>query len=69
MTVETKIYCDRCLAKLDYTTNSIDYRLSLKCERIPCHDGAVTDMFIRASLDSDMHFCGLICLQQWAEGL
>ena len=65
MTINTKVICYRCHADLTESNNSINYRLKLKSERMPCHDGAVTDMLIMPQILEHMHFCGLGCLRMW----
>lgn len=65
MTAQIKILCDSCQANLTQTTNSIDYRLKLSCEVIPCHKGAVTDMMVYPPIDADKHFCSKGCLQKY----
>lgn len=68
--IKQEITCDNCGGYLSKTSNSIDYRLRLSDEMIPCNSGAVTDMMIYPSLkDGDCHFCGLGCLKRWALAL
>ena len=63
----SEVTCNNCNRNISKTGNSIDYRLRLSDERIPCHDGAVTDMMLCPSLkNGDCHFCGLGCLKVWA---
>lgn len=61
------IKCDNCSVDLSLTSNSVDYRLTLKNEHIPCHEGVVSDMYIRPIILHNMHFCGLGCLSKWLE--
>lgn len=71
MTTETKITCDGCGGDITYTSNSVDYRLALRVERMahcPRDHGAayaVTDMAISPPMKADCAFCGLQCLDRW----
>lgn len=60
-----EITCDNCAKDLSWSTNSVDWRLSLQNQQIPSHALAVTDMMIYPSIEADAHFCGLGCLQEW----
>jgi len=63
----TTITCDSCEKDLTTTGNSIDYRLALKNERIPCRSGPVTCMMKYPALENDVYFCGLNCLYEWID--
>jgi len=65
MTTESITRCDHCSKDLTVTTNCIDYRLTLTPERIPSVSGPVTAMLIHPPIDSDKHFCSIVCLQNW----
>jgi hypothetical protein len=62
---DSKITCDGCGRSITKTSNSVDYRLVLKCEAIPCNEGPVTDMMIHPEINQPHHFCGLSCLIKW----
>lgn len=64
---EERITCDGCGTDLTITGNSIAWRLALTPQKIPCHSGAVTDMWIEPDLDRAHHFCGLRCLFLWVD--
>jgi hypothetical protein len=61
-----KVVCDNCGFDVTYTSNSINYKISLKNERIPSwsESGAVTDMMIYPKLPKDYDFCSLGCLKK-----
>jgi len=61
----TKIECDYCNRDLTYTSNSIDYILSLYSKRMMCYDGPVTDMMICPEIEMEHNFCGMSCLKRW----
>lgn len=63
----SEIKCDGCDIDLSKTGNSIDYRLGLYNERLPCGIGAVTDMMIYPIIERNAHFCGLLCLRAWLD--
>lgn len=63
--IENKITCDGCERSLNRASNSIDYRLKLSNEKIPCDGGAVTDMMIYPIIERTAYFCGLGCLRKW----
>ncbi len=68
MTYEIKITCDNCDKDLTYTSNAIDYRLTLKDEKKRTYPdtNVVTSMMIYPSLkDGEKNFCGLGCLKIW----
>lgn len=55
---------------LSLTNNSIDYRLRLSDEMIPCNEGvALMAMRYPSLKDGDHHFCGLGCLKKWCSEL
>ena len=60
-----QISCDNCKVDLTTTTNSINYRLALVNQRIPCKEGSLTDMMVYPPIQQDAHFCGLGCLKTW----
>lgn len=60
-----QITCDGCSRDLTKTGNSIDWRIVLDNQKIPSHEGAVTDMWLEPSLKRSHHFCGLTCLRIW----
>lgn len=67
---EVKITCDNCEMDITYTGNSIDWRINLSNERIPCgpcdENGmmAVTDMMIYPCMKRNYHFCGSDCMYE-----
>ncbi len=68
MSINHKITCDNCNSDLTESSNSVDYRIKLYSQRMPCHDGAVFDMLISPQIPEPMHFCGLGCLSIWVKG-
>lgn len=64
MTTNTKVTCDGCGHDITHTGNSVDWRISVRNERIPSRPGAVTDMGIPHPLKQNYDFCGLRCLQR-----
>lgn len=60
------ITCDFCNTNLTETSNSVDYMIALKNERIPTTPGAVTDINIEPKMHKDFDFCGVDCLVQWS---
>ena len=65
MTINNTCLCDHCSSNLTTTGNSIDYRVCISSERIPCHSGEVTDMMIYPPIPNDLHFCGTGCLREY----
>ena len=64
---DIKIVCDYCNKELTNTRNSIDYCLSLSSQRIPCQEGAVTDIMVLPPIEREANFCGLGCLKNWID--
>lgn len=60
-----KIECDSCGKDLTTSGNSVDWRLTLRPERIPPAGGFCTDMMIYPALDRAYHFCHMGCLEAW----
>ena len=65
--IKVEIHCDECNEDITHTGNSIDYRIKVCSEVIPCHDGTVTDMMIYPQFASSLHFCSLGCLREWSK--
>ena len=65
MGIKVSITCDSCGHDLKESTNSIDYRICLKSERMPSCDGVVTDMMIYPDFDEPLYFCGRGCMKEW----
>lgn len=67
MTTIISCRCDNCDTDLYRSYNSIDYRITIKSERIPSRSGAVTDMNILPQIETPMHFCGIACMRKYLE--
>jgi len=63
--IKTVCNCDKCEKDLSSTSNIINYRIFLKSERIPCHDGAVTAMMIHPQIKDELHFCDIKCFKSY----
>lgn len=63
---DLKITCDQCGRDLTTTGNCEDFRIAVVNERITVTGGAVTSMSIEPHLQHDYHFCGCVCLRNWA---
>lgn len=67
MTQLLTITCDTCERDLTTSSNSINYRVLLKSERIPSEGGIVTDMMAYPPIASSLHFCHVKCLKEYVE--
>lgn len=61
----TRVTCDGCQRDLTETGNSVDYRLVLAPEAVPCSGGFQTMVMRWPPLDRSYHFCRVACLQRW----
>lgn len=65
---EPQITCDSCGNDLTYTSNCIDYRLSLVNVSLGSRGaGAVTSMMVYPAIPQDADFCGINCLREWLD--
>lgn len=64
MATEHKVICDSCGSDITYTTNCVDYRVSLRNVSIPREPGrgSYTLMGVFPSLHENADFCGKVCL-------
>ncbi len=58
------VLCAHCGKDISYTYNSIDYRVLLTYEKMPSHEGAVTDMNLEPPF-IDLRFCWVRCLMEY----
>lgn len=62
--------CDLCDSDITYTTNSVDYRIILKSEKIPTNPNyTITDMGIRNPIEGEHCFCSIACLDKFVSEL
>lgn len=60
-----KVLCDFCKKDISLTGNSVDWRIRLDNQEVPCYDGPVTDALIYPSLSRGYDFCGVACLKNF----
>jgi len=67
MSKTEKVTCDECEKDITYTTNFMDYRLTLKAENKPVYPTltAMTAMHITPDIDETLYFCGINCLKKY----
>ncbi len=59
------IMCDSCNRDLTSCEQIMDFRLNVKCERIPMVSGIVIDVMIYPPIDRELNFCGIGCLNKY----
>lgn len=60
--IKVEINCDYCKKDLAKTNNCIDYRIAVTSEMIQNKSGAANTLMVYPPLNSDMHFCSVMCL-------
>lgn len=63
----SQVNCDACGKDITATTNCIDWRIELSCQKLATLGGVVTSMCAEPELKRNHHFCGLNCLLKWVE--
>lgn len=67
MSKAVKIECDYCKFDLTYTTNCVDYYLTLSLCKKTNNTNISTLMHIEPPINGDMHFCDVRCLKRHFE--
>ena len=67
MTMTKSCKCDHCKQELiTHSGYPANYSLQLSAIDTNVHSGGVVfDVYVVPPIDSDKHFCGFVCLQQW----